>query len=49
MGIDPGIGGVALDDFGERDVISVSPDRQTAVGVMHCCVQFETVIGRVVR
>lgn len=45
MGIDPAIRGVALHDFGERDVISLSPDRQTAVSVMHCSVELETAIG----
>lgn len=45
MGIDPAIRSVALHDFGERDVISLSPDGQTAVSVMHCSVELEIAIG----
>ena len=45
LGIDPAIRGVAVDDFGERDVIEGESDRQTAISRMHCTVQIETVIG----
>jgi hypothetical protein len=42
---DAGIRSMASDGFGEQDVIEISPDRQTAIGVMHCTVEIETVIG----
>jgi hypothetical protein len=45
LGIDPAIREVAVDDFGARDVTSVAPDRQTAVRLMYCTVEIETVIG----
>jgi hypothetical protein len=45
LGIDPSIGGVRASEFGERDVIELLPDRQTATGVMYCTVQIETPIG----
>jgi hypothetical protein len=45
MGIDPSIRIVASEDFGQRDVIEVARDRQTAIGLMHCTVQIEAVIG----
>jgi hypothetical protein len=37
--------GVALQEFSERDMISLSPDRQAAVCMMHCVVELETAIG----
>jgi hypothetical protein len=40
-----GIRRVAADGFGERDVIEVAPERQTATALMHCTVEIETVIG----
>jgi len=45
LGIDPAIGNLVTADFGERDVIDVALDRQTATGVMHCTVTIETAIG----
>jgi len=45
LGIDPSIGGVMASEFGERDVIEILSDRQTATGVMYCTVQIETPIG----
>jgi hypothetical protein len=45
IGIDPSIGGVMASEFGERDVIELLPDRQSATGVMYCTVQIETPIG----
>jgi hypothetical protein len=36
---------VVLHEFGENDAISLSPDRQTAVCMMHCGVELETAIG----
>jgi hypothetical protein len=45
LGIDPSIRQVTADDFGERDVIDVASDRQSATGVMHCSVEIETAIG----
>jgi SnoaL-like domain len=43
--VDPSIRGVAAEGFGERDVIEVAPDRQTATGLVHCTVRLETLIG----
>jgi len=45
LGIDPSVRDVSADDFGERDVIEVAPDRQTATSRMHCTVHIETLIG----
>jgi hypothetical protein len=35
----------AVHEFGENDVISLSPDRQPAVCVMHCSVELDTANG----
>ena len=43
--VDPSIRSLAADGFGEQDVIEVAADRQTATGVMHCTVLFESPIG----
>ena len=45
LGIDPAIRGMALHEIGENDTISLSPDRQSAVCVMHCSVELEPAIG----
>ena len=45
IGIDSSIRIVAAHEFGERDVIELLPDHQTATCMMHCTVQIETVIG----
>ena len=45
LGIDASIRDVKADDFGERDLIEVAPDRQTATSRIHCTVQIETLIG----
>ena len=45
LGIDPSIRNLSAQEFGERDVIEIAPDRQTATSVMHCAVDIETLIG----
>jgi hypothetical protein len=45
LGIEASISGVVASEFGERDVIDIAPDRQTATGLMHCAVTIETPIG----
>jgi hypothetical protein len=40
-----GIRSLAADGFGDRDVIEVGGDRQTATGLVHRTVEIETVIG----
>jgi len=45
LGLDPSIRNVSAQEFGERDVIEIAPDRQTATSVMHCAVDIETLIG----
>lgn len=45
LGIHPSIGDVMASEFGERDVIEVAADRQTATSLMYCTVHVETPIG----
>ena len=45
MGIDASIRRVSPQEFGQRDVIEIAPDRQRATSVMHCTVDIETAIG----
>jgi hypothetical protein len=45
IGIDSSIRSVVAHEFGERDLITIAADRQTATGVMHCTVQIATPIG----
>lgn len=42
---EPGVCGIEIDDYGERDVIEIAPDRQTGKARLHVTLHTETEIG----